>query len=414
MLDTLVADRGVVYVGYSDAVAWVSALPDGALEDFIVRMGEKPRHDIGLQRHALGMVFKEFEDRAYSSRIVRIADETLFDRDPRAVRIMDEVLRVMEQATSGYAFEQNHDDCVNCVWTAGALVAGCHEARGAEDLHAYLRAMETRNDFYFSNDADELVRATLDDMLDMEGVEDRTDLVLRYVGHRKGFLSEAAYIQLVGDERPSRKAMDEAKSDHWRRFREACGPFDGKRARKCFEEFGHARYYDVVRNPEHAATTAMNRAIHAEHALKQAEGETFRRREREQGYSVYGYWFAPDGTVHAMSDWQMHDRWIRGVSEGGPGISGGHEEAWAQGWVSMTMMDEKSPGANIAYGAGAPCKKALKAAARVVKRGGEFGTVVIEAYDGIESAGYEFHDDLRTGFRRLNEISNAVTSSFKP
>jgi hypothetical protein len=416
MQETMAADRGIVYVGYSDAVAWVSALPDDALEDFIVRMGEKPRREIGLQRHAMGIVFDEYKEQTYSNRIVRIADETLFDRDRRSLRIMDTVLQQMEKATSGYAFVENHDDCVNCVWTAGALVTGCHEARGAEDLHAYLRAMETRNDFYFSNDADELVRATLEDMLDAEGVEDRTELVLRYVGHRKGFLTEKAYIELVGDEGPSRRAISDAKIDHWRRFRDACGQFDMDRARKCFDEFGHARYYDIVRSsPEDAATAAANRAIHDAHAIKRADGERFRRSEREKGFSVYGYWFAPDGAVHAMNGFQIHDTWIRGTAEGGPGIPGGRKEALALGWVSMTMMDDKSTGANIAYGHDAPCDKALKAAAKIVRRGGSFENVVIEAYDGWDPATYEFHEDTRTGTRRLNEIATArAASSMRP
>ncbi|MNU30361.1 hypothetical protein D3C71_188460 [compost metagenome] len=421
MQDTMTADKGIVYAGYADAVAWVSALPDDALEDFILRMGEKPRHGIGLQRHALGLAFDEFKERTYSSRIVRVPEETLFDRDPRAIRVMERVLEEMEQNTGGYAFEQNHDDCVNAIWTGGALVRGCAGAASAEDLHRYLRAMEKTNDFYFLNDADYSIIGSLDNALSAENVEDPGSDDLRYVGHRQGFITEDVYNALVATERPFRQAMSRAR-DQWNiQYRHACGPFDIERARECFEKYGHARYYhdvDAAAGPARSSsdpeTEARNRAFHAEHARKVAEGERFSTRERAQGFSAYGYWFAPDGTAHPMSGFQIHEHWIRGIGDGGPGISKGRYDALSLGWVSMTMMDDKSPGANIAYGQGAPCQKALKAAARIIRRGGEFSNVVIEAYDGWDPVSYEFHEDTRTGMRRLNEIASGISPALRP
>jgi hypothetical protein len=425
MQDTVVAEKGIVYVGYADAVAWVSSLPDDALEDFIVRMGEKPRYEVGLQRHALGLVFDEFSERTYSSRIVRVPEETLFDRDPRALRIMEYVLTRMESDTSGYAFEQNHDDCVNAIWTGGALVRGCSDARSAEDLYSYQRAMSKSNDFYFSNDADYSIVCSLEEALSAEQVIDPGGDDLRYVGHRQGFIAEDLYRELVAKDRPYREAMSRAQKQWSTRFGRACGPFDMEKAKECFEKYGHARYYsdsvariealaDQVQPAPDPEIEARNRAFHAEHAKKRAESERFRVREREQGFSVYGYWFAPDGTAHAMSGFQIHEQWIRGTAEGGPAIKEGRYEALALGWVSMTMMDEKSPGANIAYGQGAPCQKGLKAAARIIRRGGEFSSVVIEAYDGMTPSGYEMHRDLKFGARRLNEISSDIAPSFRP
>jgi hypothetical protein len=410
MQDTLAADTGIVYVGYADAVAWVSALPDHALEDFIVRMGDKPRREIGLQRHALGIVMDEYRDQTLSSRVVRTGDPTVYDRDPRALRIIDSVLAHMEQITGGYAFEQHPDETQAAVWTAMDIAKGCAAARSAEDLHAYLRALEEENDLEFDNPADYRVVGAFSDALKASGVEDRSDLALRYLGWKDGFVTEEAYAELVRTEGPMRRAVSRAAYDHWTRFGDACGRFDFDKARDCFSRYGHAKYYDVGRDP---AAELASMAIHAAQAAKRAEGEKFIRREREQGFSVYGYWFAPDGTVHAMKGFQIHETWIRGTMDDGPGISDGRREALALGWVSMTMMDDKSTGANIAYGQDAPCEKALKAAARIVRRGGSFENVVIEAYDGWEPVSYEFHEDTRTGTRRLNEISADIASARK-
>jgi hypothetical protein len=410
MQETMAADRGIVYVGYSDAVAWVSALPDDALEDFIVRMGEKPRREIGLQRHALGVVMDEYRSQTLSSRIVRTGEPTVYDRDPRAIRIVDSVLAEMERMTSGYAFEQHPEETQAAIWTAMDIAKGCATARSAEDLHAYLRALEEENDFEFDNPSDYRVVGALSDALKASGVADRSDLSLRYLGWKDGFVSEEAYLELVRTEGPMRRAVSAAARDHWVRFGEACGRFNFDKARDCFKKAGHARYYDVSRDP---VAEMASMAAHAEQARKRVEGERFSRSEREKGFSVYGYWFAPNGTVHAMKGFQIHETWIRGTMDGGPGISGGRKDALELGWVSMTMMDDKSTGANIAYGRDAPCDKALKAAAKMVRRGGSFENVVIEAYDGFDPVHYEFHEDTRTGMRRLNEIAAGITPSLR-
>ena len=414
MSETIAADRGVVYSGYSDAVAWISALPEHELGDFIVRMGQKPRPGLTLQQDALGLVRDEYSDRTLSSRIVRVTDETVYDRDPRALAVMERVLADMEAMTSGYAFEQHPVETQAAVRTAIDLALAAASAASASDLHAYHRALDQENDHHFDHDADYRIAASLEEALAHFRIEDTTDLRLRYLGGRDGFLSEAAYQEMVRTEMPMRQAVSRAAEEHWRRFREACGRFDVQRARESFLKTGDARYYDLPYVPADAEVTLRQRAFHAELSRKLSASESFRRSEREQGYSPYGYWFAPDGTVHAMHGFQIHDTWIRGTLEGGPGIREGRYEALAAGWVSMTMMDEKCPGANIAYGQGAACQRALKAAARIIRRGGEFGSVVIEAYDGMEPAGYEFHDDPKHGARRLNGISSEASPAPKP
>lgn len=414
MQDTMAAEKGIVYVGYADAVAWVSALPDDALADFIVRMGEKPRREIGLQRHALGCVMDEFREQTLSSRIVRTDDPTLYDRDPRALKIMDSMLAYMEQITGGYAFEQQHDETQAAVWTAIDIAKGCAAAETAEDLHAYARALDELNDFDFENPAEYRVVRAFQDALAASGVVDRSELRLRYLGWNDGFVSEEAYLELVRAEGPVRRAVSSAAEDFYRRYGEACGRFDFDKARESYLAHGDARYHSRSRSLGDRDREAARDAFHTEHARRERDAEKFRRSEREKGFSVYGYWFAPDGAVHAMDGFQIHDSWIRGTDRNGPGLSGGRKEALAAGWVSMTMMDDKSTGANIAYGQDAPCGKALKAAAKVVRRGGSFENVVIESYDGWDPVTYEVHEDTRTGMRRLNEIASAISPALRP
>lgn len=403
-MDAVSAEVGTVYVGYADAVSWVSPLPDAALEDFILRMGEKPRHDLGLQRHALGIVMDEFRDRTLSSRIVRTGEPTVFDRDPRALAVIERMLADMERMTGGYAFEQQPDETQAAVWTAMDIARGFASARTAGDLHAYLRALDDTNDDEFENPADYRITTALEEALAASGIEDDSDLRMRYLGGRVGFLTEEAYVELVRKEGSMRRAVTRAAQDHWQRFREACGPFNFDKARESFRRSGDARYYDRPPTPAEAALRVQQEAVHAENARRLARSAEFHRQEREKGFSPYGYWFSPDGVVFPMRGFQIHDTWIRGTVDDGPGLACRYE-ALAQGWVSMTMMNDKSPGTNIAYGEGAPFDKALKAAARIIRRGGEFSSAVIESYAGMESAGYEFHDELRSAARRLNEIA---------
>ena len=409
-MDAISAEVGTVYVGYADAVSWVSPLPDDALEDFILRMGEKPQYDLGLQRHALGIVMDEFRDRTLSSRIVRTGDPTVFDRDPRALAVIERMLADMERMTGGYAFEQQPDETQAAVWTAMDIARGLAAARTAGDLHAYLRALDATNEDEFENPADYRITTALEEALAASGIEDDTDLRMRYLGGQAGFLTEEAYVELVRTEGPMRRAVTRAAQDHWQRFRGACGPFNFDKARESFLKSGVARYYDRPPTAAEAALRVQQEAVHAENAKRLARSAEFNRQEREKGFSPYGYWFSPAGSVFPMKGFQIHDTWIRGTLDDGPGLAGRYA-ALSEGWVSMTMMDDKSSGANIAYGEGAPCQKALKAAARIVRRGGEFTTAVIEAYDGMESAGYEFHDDHRLGARRLNEIAAEVGRS---
>lgn len=410
-MQILKADVGTVYVGYADAVAWVSPMSPDALEDFIVRMGEKPRHDYGLQNHAIGIIREEFRDRTLSCRIVRNGEPTAYDRDPRAIAAIEKMLEGMERVTGGYAFEQEPEITQAAVWTAMDIAKGFASAAGAGDLHAYLRALQEENDLEFENPADWRVMRFLQEAIAIYGIEDATDLQLRYLGGRDGFVTEAAYQELLRTEGPARRAVSAAAQDFWRRYGHACGLFDFGQARESFLQRGDARYYLI--SSTSSANNPKASEIHAELAARRVQSERFRDQEREKGYSPYGYWFSPEGIVHPMKGFQIHDTWIRGKLDGGPGLEGRYA-ALAAGWVSMTMMDALSPGANIAYGDGSACQKALKAAARIVRRGGEFSSVVIESYQGLESAGYEVHDDHKLGARKLNEIAGSVSAVMRP
>jgi hypothetical protein len=136
----------------------------------------------------------------------------------------------------------------------------------------------------------------------------------------------------------------------------------------------------------------------------------FVQSEIDSGYSPYGYWFGPDGTVYPIQSYQDHDRWLGKFL--GRKTAGLREEVLSEGWVSLTMANEFNSDPNIGYNPASDCSKALKAAARVVRRGGDYAAMMIEAYDeNLVTLNFEEFDDLKQGIRRLNELSRGVGPS---
>lgn len=413
--DVLSRDIGIVYAGYKECQDWVAALSEADLRAFITRMDGKPPEDAVPEWYASRIAFEEFANRSVSARVIRTGRPGLFDRDPRALPVLEQVLNGVESITGGYAYEQNPEETQDIIWTSMALARHAHNAGATEDLWAYVHALDADNARHFETDADWFTGNELNDALLRAGIKDDGNRSgLRYVGVTTGFISEEEYEALVEREQGWRSSLDRAVIQYFRRFGDACGPFDKVRAKECYDACGSAFYFDrPVSALRSDAGTVPQTTDHPRAPVRpiSATGsketyEAFRRTEEKSGFSVYGYWFAPDGAVHAMKELQAHDRWIRLSSDGAPGIVGGRDDAWSLGWVSMTMADDKSMAANIAYRPDGPCAKALKAAARLVKRGGDFTTAVIEAYDDShQSIRYEHHDDIKVASRRLNEIA---------
>lgn len=406
-------DVGTVYASYSEAVAWIEVLPEEHVDEVLRRLGGKVREGVTARQAAVGCVLPIFTDRSMSSQVVRKGTETVFDRDPRALRIMERVLGAVEQFSSGYAWVHHQEEVESATWLAMELSRYASSVDTVEDFWSLHRAILKPNDIHFPGWWDPVVDEALKDALEYQKVADpgRTEHRLLY---KEGFMTEAEYQKLVVAEAQLRSALSLARSVFYRQHPRGLS-FSKERAVAHLKEFGTAFYFlrEEMAPQSYAVPAAQPKETawakpisKGGDANSAAAYQEFARKEAESGFSVYGYWFAPDGVVHPMRDFQAHDIWIRKTEGGGPGFSGGRLEALAAGWVSMTMMDDINPAANVAYGIGSDASKALKAAAKMVRRGGDFSSVVVEGYeDHYRSAEYQRHDDLRSGARHLNELA---------
>jgi hypothetical protein len=407
------SDVGIVYASYAQAVDWIEHLSEEQAQEVVRRLGGRLHADFDPRLVAKGCLLPEFEDRSMSSTVVRSGSVTIFDRDPKALRIVERVLGVVEQFSSGYAWELYQEEVESALWLSMAFARYASSVDVVEDFWSLQRAMDRQNELYFDCWYDPVVDEALRDALEYEGVIDDGRANHRCL-YREGFMTEAQYGALLAAEGKARFALGTAEGVFFRRFPK--GIFLRAKALEHFNATGSAFYFTDTnrhsREPLPVAPakepTAWSKPISkGGDAMSLTAYEEFSRMEFEAGYSVYGYWFDPDGAVHAMASFQAHDLWIRSAKDGGPGFSGGRLEALAAGWVSMTMMDDLNPAANVAYRAGAENSRALKAAAKIVRRGGDFSSVVVEAYaDHYRPIEHWIHDDLRSGTRQLNELAN--------
>jgi hypothetical protein len=412
----LVDDVGIVFASYSDTMKWIDGLPEDQLEGVLRRLGGVPREGTELRHLVRSYAAGEFDDRSMTSTVVRTGTETIFDRDAKALRIVERVLGVIEQFSGGYRWETHQEEVQSAIWQSMDFARYASTMSSVEDFWSLVRAMDKSNDLDFPGYWDGETENALRDALHYEKVRDDGRSDHRCVQMR-GFMTQAEYQDLVATEGPVVKAITRAATYH-ARTRRGTGPFSPEKARAHYAEFGTGFYFTSERSTGRSAPAPVvdkgwSKPISkGGDEISQVEYREFSRKEADAGYSVFGYWFAPDGTVHAMNDLQIHDVWIRKTVGGAPGFKHGRMEAYPAGWVSMTMMNDYNPAANISYGATAECSKALKAAARMIKRGGDFSSVVIEAYDqDYKSVSYEGHDDLRAAARRLNEIATGLRSN---
>jgi hypothetical protein len=410
-------DVGVVYASYGQAVDWIDQLSEDEALAVVRRLGGRMREDFDAKLVAKGCVLPEYKDRSMSSTVVRSGSETIFDRDPKATRIVERVLGVIEQFSSGYAWVHHQEEVESALWLSMALVRYASSIDVVEDFWSLQRAMDTSNQRYFDNWYDPIVDEALRDALEHEGVVDDGRRNHRCL-YREGFMTEAEYQALITKEGKARLSLATAQDVFFRLFPK--GTFNRQKAIEHFNETGSALYF---RETDQAARTPLSVSPAKEptswekpiskggDAASREAYEEFARKEFEAGYSVYGYWFDPDGVFHPMANLQEHDVWIRSTKNGGPGFSAGRLDAMAAGWVSMTMMNDINPAAHVAYRADADNSKALKAAAKIVRRGGDFSSVVVEAYaDHYRPMEYWSHDDLKSGVRQLNELASEAKS----
>jgi hypothetical protein len=410
-------DVGVVYASYGQAVDWIEQLSEEQALAVVRRLGGRLGEDFDPKLVAKGCVLPEFKDRSMSSTVVRSGSETIFDRDPKALRVVERVLGVVEQFSSGYAWVLHQEEVESAVWLSMAFARYASSIDVVEDFWSLQRAMDRSNERYFDCWYDPIVDEALRDALEHEGVVDDGRTNHRCL-HREGFMMEAEYQALIAREGRARLSLATAEDVFFRLFPKAT--FNRQKAIEHFNETGSAFYF---RDTKHNTSSPLPVAPAKEptswgkpiskggDAASREAYEEFARKEFEAGYSVYGYWFDPDGGFHPMANLQEHEVWIRSTKNGGPGFSAGRLDALTAGWVSMTMMNDLNPAAHVAYRVDAENSKALKVAAKIVRRGGDFSSVVVEAYaDHYRPIEYWSHDDLKSGVRQLNELANEAKS----
>lgn len=411
------AHVGIVFASYSETLEWLDKLTDAQAVAVVQRMGATPREGWDIRLVAKGCVMPEFSDRFMSSAIVRSGTPTIFDEDPRALRVVERVLGAVEQFSSGYTWVHHQEEVEGALRFAKEFARYAATIGAVEDFWSVLRATSRENAEYFDCWFDPIVEEALENALELEGVVDDGRANHRSVQY-DGLMTDPQYEELLAREGPSRNAVETARRMFFRR--NPHGTFHKDKAVEHFRTTGSPYYFlevdsglpstKPVGKPAETTTWARPISKSGDYASRQ-EYERFAKAEAEQGYSVYGYWFSPDGATHAMSTLQDHDNWIRSTKEGAPGFSGGRLEALSAGWVSMTMMNDYDPAANIAYRRGAENDRALRAAAKVVRRGGDYSSAIVEAYeDDYRPSGFESFDDLREAARYLNELAIASKS----
>lgn len=402
-------DVGTVFATYSETLEWLETLTERQAEEVVARLGAMPREGWDARLVAKSCVMPEFSDRFMSSAIVRSGTPTIFDTDDRALRIVERVLGAVEQYSAGYAWVHYQEEVEGALRFAMELARYASKIDAVEDLWSILRATRRENARFFDCWYDPVVEEALGDALEIEGIVDDGRVSHRSV-ERVGLMTNAEYDALVSREGPSRLAVATAEGVFFRRYPH--GTFRRDKALDHFKTTGSPYYFTEVDAGLRHARPAETPAKWARPISKggdqasRDEYEKFAKAEADAGFSVYGYWFSPEGETHSMATLQDHDRWIRSTGPGAPGFAGGRLEALSCGWVSMTMMNDYNPAANIAYRRGAENGRALRAAAKAVKRGGDFSSAVVEAYEAdYRPSGYESFDDLRSAARHLNELA---------
>ena len=409
-------ELGTIYVNYDAASKAISSMSEGQARSVVERFHRIFDVDLDAHYQASSLMMEEFSDKTHSHRIVRIGRPTLFDRDPKAVQIMDTFLAKIESETNGYAFNDDPDRCTALVAIAGDVAAVAHDLPDVESFWGIYRALEHDNPFHFSDehafDAADLMEDALTehDVLDNQ-IDNLRFLARNPFGGRHGFVSVEDFETEVKTNSKERFHVYRAAEDWRRGFGKACGPFDFKRSLDQYREGGRAAYWTAQSPKNHAASDIKEKMAEGRPVSKgsQEAYREFAQKELDNGHSPFGYWFGPDGTVYPMQSFQDHDRWLG--QHLGRKIH--REEALTDGWVSLTMANEFNADPNIGYNPASDCSQALKAAARVVRRGGDYLAMVVEAYDeNLTTLNFKQFDDLKQGVRRLNELSREVGPNY--
>lgn len=395
-LDNRMGQVGIVYLDFNSSLDIINAMKRDDIIDYLGRYNRNISIEGDLRPHIQSTIMPFFENQSFSKDVFRLGRPTLFDRDPRAVRVFDRYLERLEKHTGGYAFDHDPQWVTSMISVSKHLAAKVHDMPTVESLWEFCVALSQRYPRPFNEYAASMAGELLEDALEDYGVENRGIDTLRYLPRnpyecKHGFVSIAEYEHELKTNSMVRSGMK----------------------REIELELAKIPRERISSRP--ATTHAeVAEAMAKSHPISKgniAAYHEFVQSEIDNGYSPYGYWFSPDGTVYPIQSYQDHDRWIGKFL--GRNTAGLREDVLAEGWVSLTMANEFNSDPNIGYNPASDCSMALKAAARIVRRGGDYAAMMVESYDeNLVTLNFEKFDDLKLGIRRLNELSREVGTNY--
>lgn len=391
-LDNRMDQVGIVYLDFNSSLDLINAMTRDEIIDYLGSDNSRVSSADDLRPHIQSAIMPFFENQSFSKDIIRLGRSTLFDRDHRAVRVFDRYLERLEKHTGGYAFDHDPQWVTSMISVSKHLAAKVHDMPTVESLWEFCAALSQRYPRPFNEYAASMAGELLEDALEENEIKNQGTDTLRYLPRnpyecKHGFVSIAEYEHEVMTTSMVRSGM---KRD-----------IENELAEKSRERISSR---PVTTHAEFAVAMAQSHPISQGNMAAYHE---FIQSEIDSGYSPYGYWFSPDGTVYPIQSYQDHDRWLGNFL--GRKTAGLREDVLAEGWVSLTMANEFNSDPNIGYNPASDCSKALKAAARVVRRGGDYAAMMVEAYDeNLMTLSFERFDDLKQGIRRLNELSREV------
>jgi hypothetical protein len=442
---TALTTHGTRFDSFTDAYDRLDTLDHGDLGVLLTRLGRAmPTDPTAALYAARQAVSQEFDDTFLSARTHFGPGPTLFDREPTALAIIQRLIDKVESLTNGpypvsqigagYAPDGEAMQCrEHMVWAAKAIALRAADMPTTASLWLLAKAMTETNAPYWAEGMDD-AGYLLGEALKDHRIADPGQDALRFVPWKVGFLTLDEF-DTYHAARENEKIAIRVALNTYANLSLPRSSFNYDKAREAYSLTRSAKYFDpdiaaqvhfhktgealsaeaynVKKYGEAYKATPAARELEANDLTRPITGgnrdklAAFGEQELRSGFSPYGYWFSPDGQVFPMPNPQCHVYWMS-AHLGDIRDDDGHriradDRAYALGWVAMTMWDEWKTDAAVSYRPDAPNALALKAAQKIVRRGGDFPGVMIEAYDADhEVLSYrQFRDEFRpqTGYR---------------
>lgn len=435
--------RGVAYFGYANGRKWLARQDEAGLRRYLnfhgIDIGEG--QDIALKADSVFSSIFMYpgagrEERTVSRWAINVGHETFFDRFPEAIDIFDAMSEAVEDDVSGYVADEpgGMDWCTSLTHAFADLSVAVAVLKEPKELWWARRALD---EAYIDKSINSYVGALLENELKRLKIDDDGQSPWRAIGDERGFLSPEDFKDFWKREESFKTRRELARSAFQKYVQKPGVLFDLEKARAAFEESGGASaiYFeeDLIEGQlREREAVAQLKEMRKKYGIS-SDGTTgkipdelrppsdaaieryrsFSRDELEAGYSPYGYWFDPEGTYYPMREFQGHAKWLKKhfSVEYGDDMYTAYRRAWSQGWVLMSM-GEDLPGVMIRYAEDDVSPEAIRAAAKMLRRGGMFPLVMIEPHDREANAtGYQRFDKAGAAAEHLKQLAKEMENS---